>query len=71
MPLTACAKEEPKAPNVQQVENKLLLPEIPTEAEWCGEKLAINNEYYRERLDRELMNFTYSHSSTLQLLKLI
>ncbi|MBO4332233.1 MAG: lytic transglycosylase domain-containing protein [Paludibacteraceae bacterium] len=69
LPLTACAKEEPKAPNVQQVENKLLLPEIPTEAEWCGEKLAINNEYYRERLDRELMNFTYSHSSTLQLLK--
>ncbi len=69
LPLSACANEEPKAPIVQQVENKLLLPEIPAEAEWCGEKLAIDNEYYRERLDRELMNFTYSHSSTLQLLK--
>lgn len=71
LPLSACAKEEPKAPApiVQQVENKILLPEIPDEVEWCGEKLSINNEYYRERLDRELLNFTYSHSSTIQLLK--
>ncbi|MCQ2192859.1 MAG: lytic transglycosylase domain-containing protein [Paludibacteraceae bacterium] len=79
MPLEACASNErkaqqqelqPSAPIAQLADNNnLFIPQVPAEAEWCGEKVKIDNEYFRERLDRELMNFTYSHSSTLQLLK--
>lgn len=72
IPLTACAEKHPSG-NLQQqdIENNhyLFVPPIPSEVEWCGEKLAIDNEYFRERIDREIMNFTFSHSSTLQLMK--
>lgn len=72
LPLGACAEKHPNGDLQQQdKDNKhyLFVPPVPNKVDWCGEELKIDNEYYRERLDRELMNFTFSHSSTLQLLK--
>lgn len=69
--LSVCASNtENNNVSVEQKQNSgVLIPAIPDKVEWCGEVLNINNEYYRERIDRELLNFTYSHSSTIQILK--
>lgn len=67
--LSASAKTEGNSTEQEEGNPQLYIPATPTEAEWCGEKVAIDNEYFKERLDREILNFTYSHSSTIQMLK--
>lgn len=45
-------------------------PAIPDEVNFCGDTVRLdNNEYLRERFDREIINFTFGHSTTLQILK--
>lgn len=44
-------------------------PELPSQIIFCGDTIDLTNEYLRERYDREIINFTYGQSQTLQVLK--
>lgn len=44
-------------------------PPVPANVCFAGETIALDRYDLRERMDRELMAFTYMHSSTLQLIK--
>lgn len=44
-------------------------PKLPTEVEFAGERIALTAQDRRERLDREILAFTYSHINTLLQLK--
>lgn len=44
-------------------------PKIPSELDFAGEKVPLNEREVRERLDRELIVNTYRHGSTLLLMK--
>lgn len=46
-----------------------ILPNLPSEVEFCGQKIALDNFDVRERLDKELIVNTYYHSSTIQSFK--
>lgn len=43
--------------------------EIPTSMTFCGETIDLTRFDRRERMDRELLAFTYMHSTTIQLIK--
>lgn len=44
-------------------------PPVPQQVTFAGQPIAMDRYDYRERMDRELMSFTYMHSSTLLSLK--
>lgn len=44
-------------------------PDLPTNIEFAGDDIELRRFDRRERIDREMMAFTYMHSSTLQMLK--
>ena len=74
--LIACKTEqvpEEKQPvihhEVQSGRTGIVIPEIPAELSFCGEKIDLNDFDIRERLDKELIVNTYYHSSTVQILK--
>lgn len=46
-----------------------VIPEVPLEISFCGEKIDLSRLDMYERFDRELTSFTYTHSSTLLLFK--
>ena len=46
-----------------------VIPEVPLEISFCGEKIDLSRFDMYERFDRELTSFTYTHSSTLLLFK--
>ena len=46
-----------------------IAPSIPQNIEFCGEKLELKNYYMRERFDRELLSFSYFHSSIFLMIK--
>lgn len=44
-------------------------PEVPTTMEFAGEKIDLTRSDLRERMDREILTFTYSHINTQLMLK--
>lgn len=44
-------------------------PTVPEEASFAGQKIELTRYDLRERMDRELMAFTYMHSTTMLLIK--
>ncbi|MBQ8270337.1 MAG: lytic transglycosylase domain-containing protein [Bacteroidaceae bacterium] len=52
-----------------QIPYCIVSPELPTETEFAGEKIGLTRQDRRERLDREILAFTYSHINTLLQIK--
>ncbi len=44
-------------------------PEVPASIEFCGSVIDLTRFNRRERMDRELLAFTYMHSTSIQMLK--
>ena len=44
-------------------------PEVPASIEFCGKTIDLSRFDRHERMDRELLAFTYMHSTSLQMLK--
>ena len=44
-------------------------PEVPANIEFCGQVIDLSRFDRHERMDRELLAFTYMHSTSLQMLK--
>lgn len=44
-------------------------PAVPSQATFAGETIDLNRYDLRERMDRELMSFTYMHSTTMLMIK--
>lgn len=44
-------------------------PTVPTQMNFAGQPISLQRYDYRERLDRELMSFTYMHSTTMLTIK--
>ncbi len=44
-------------------------PEVPESMEFCGKTIDLRRYDRRERMDRELLAFTYMHSTSLQMIK--
>ena len=61
----ACSKQENNDKETQQ--NSCI--EIPLNTEFCGEIIDLTRYDRRERMDRELLAFSYMHSTSIQILK--
>ena len=46
-----------------------VVPEVPSEVHFAGEVIKLNRADLRERMDREITAFTYSHQLTLLMIK--
>lgn len=44
-------------------------PKVPSSIEFCGKVIDLSRFDRHERMDRELLAFTYMHSTSLQMLK--
>lgn len=64
--LTDSVKEKNMRPVVSAM---TLSPEIPAEITFCGEQIDLTRYDIHENYDRELSGFTYSHSTTMLLIK--
>ena len=54
---------------VSQVPYTVTSPEVPSSIEFAGEKIDLTRSDLRERMDREILTFTYSHINTQLMLK--
>ena len=52
-----------------QIPYCVVSPGIPTSVEFAGEKITLTRHDRRERIDREILAFTYSHTNTLLQIK--
>jgi len=64
--LTDSVKEKNLRPVVSSM---TLSPEIPAEVTFCGEHIDLTRYDIHENYDRELSGFTYSHATTMLLIK--
>lgn len=55
--------------NQTQEFQKIIIPELPNSLTFAGEAVPLDDADIRERLERELINNCYKHSSTLLILK--
>ncbi len=62
-------QEEETAIEQESTALRYSCPEVPASIEFCGKKIDLTRFDRRERMDRELLAFTYMHSTSLQLLK--
>ena len=62
------ANDEENSPR-SQVPYNVTSPEVPTSMEFAGEKIDLTRSDLRERMDREILTFTYSHINTQLMLK--
>ncbi len=60
--------DEENAPR-SQVPYNVTSPEVPASIEFAGEKIDLTRSDLRERMDREILTFTYSHINTQLMLK--
>lgn len=58
-----------QATHSQTTPQPTISPDVPHEAEFAGETITLDRYDLRERLDRELMAFTYMHSTTMLAIK--
>ncbi|MCC8186666.1 MAG: lytic transglycosylase domain-containing protein [Bacteroides sp.] len=52
-----------------EIASPTMAPNVPTVATFAGEELDLSRYDLRERMDRELMSFTYTHSTTMLMIK--
>ena len=62
------AEDEQNSPR-SQVPYNVTSPQVPTSIEFAGEKIDLTRCDLRERMDREILTFTYSHINTQLMLK--
>lgn len=55
--------------NTEDLNSDFTLPDLPSEVEFCGQVIPLDNFDVRERLDKELIVNTFYHSSTIQSFK--
>ena len=48
---------------------KIYAPAVPDEMTFAGQKIKFNRADLRERMEREIITFTYGHSNSIQMLK--
>ena len=48
---------------------RIYAPAVPEEVTFAGQKIKLNRADLRERMERELITFTYGHSNSIQMLK--
>ena len=48
---------------------KIFSPDLPQQADFAGEKVPLNDILVSESLDREILAFTFMHSTTQQMFK--
>ena len=58
------------APSADKVQQHVNQPPIPTSLTFAGEAVPLYDREVRERLDREIINVTHQHSSTIRVMKL-
>lgn len=63
--------ESPKSDSLDNTQEfqKIVIPSLPDSVSFAGEKVPLDDADIRERLERELINNCYKHSSTLLILK--
>lgn len=61
-------RDEQNIPH-SQVPYSVTSPEVPADIEFAGEKIDLTRSDMRERMDREILTFTYSHINTQLMLK--
>jgi len=69
---TACDSVEKKVTDTTVYKREhisLVLPELPNELTFFAEKINLEDEDLKERLDREILSFTYQPANTIILLK--
>lgn len=54
---------------ISQIPYSVVSPAIPTSIEFAGEDISLTRHDRRERIDREILAFTYSHTNTILQLK--
>lgn len=66
----ACAQQpqENLAPSALPI-HKTINPDIPTQISFAGKEIDLHRSDLHERLDRELITFTYGHTTTLLMIK--
>lgn len=64
----SCSAQQP-APTASVARIAFTSVPIPTEMEFCGEKVPLDRADIRERLERELLSNTYRHAATILLIK--
>ncbi|MCD8079901.1 MAG: lytic transglycosylase domain-containing protein [Bacteroides sp.] len=52
-----------------EIASPTMAPNVPAVATFAGEELDLTRYDLRERMDRELMSFTYTHSTTMLMIK--
>ncbi|MCQ2231127.1 MAG: transglycosylase SLT domain-containing protein [Paludibacteraceae bacterium] len=52
-----------------QMETSYHAPKIPSDLNFCGERIDLSNYYLREKFDRELLSFSYWHSQVFLFIK--
>lgn len=70
--LGSCINQQSSKKIVQEkivIQSHPSLPQLPLEMEFCGEKINLEDEDIRERLDREILVNAFYQSATLQSLK--
>lgn len=69
--LAACA--QPQQPQMQNASPAHTVPTsnptVPTEVEFAGERTDLRRADLRERMDRELVTFSYGHTNTMLMIK--
>lgn len=70
MILTSSREFNPERDSVKsEVPYCVTSPQVPQSIDFAGQKIDLLRYDHRERMDRELLSFTYMHSSTMQSIK--
>lgn len=74
----ACAQQTPSSDDTSSLSDesamnvppsKAINPYVPTEITFVGKRIDLRRADLRERMDRELITFTYGHTTTLLMIK--
>lgn len=73
-PSSAAARSHPAKSNDEKEKNEQMLnnnvsPRIPVQVTFAGEKIELTSQDRRERMDREMLSFCYSHINTMLQIK--
>lgn len=70
---TGCGNTETHTKSTDEIKSisadPFVLPDLPNEMEFCGQKINLQDEDIIERLDKELLVNAYYHSATIQAMK--
>lgn len=67
--ISSTQTHSPLEPPIEWMKDKIIPPSIPDKAIYAGEEIVLDRTDLRERMDRELMSFSYMHSSSILIIK--